>query len=229
MSIRRTGQAKQAGRHDAPRGGWLKLIVLLLLLLSLAQSWLLLKMDRRLSLLESAGVEKAQPLSLEASSQPVPEAGVIAEEPSPASQTEALTKPEESSEEQTAAEPVVEEVLDLTPEKPVVDPWQPLSTNARPTIRLQIQNGVGEAGLAKRYGDKLQRLGYDIREKVNARSRLEKTLILERRGNERAAQRLAEDLGLGADAIRHEPDARLVDVDISLVLGRDYRSLKLPN
>jgi hypothetical protein len=200
----------------------------LLLLLSFAQSWLLLKMDRRLSLLETTGT-KAKPVSLESPALAEQDAADLAAEPDPGKVEEAVPKVEVAAQDPPETRLLVEEPQDLTPEEPAQDPWQPLSTNARPTIRLQIQNGVGEAGLAKRYGDKLQRLGYDIREKVNARSRLEKTLILERRGNERAAQRLAEDLGLGADAIKHEADSRLVDVDISLVLGRDYRSLKLPN
>jgi hypothetical protein len=103
-----------------------------------------------------------------------------------------------------------------------------LDPSARAGIRLQVLNGVGKRLLAAKVGDALMKMRYDIREKSNTKKRLDSSQILCRGNNRSAGLRLAADLGLAEDRVILESDKALVDVDLTLIVGSDWKRYKLP-
>lgn len=222
MSVRRTGQLRAPGK-DRPAGGLVLWLFAILILIGVVHSVLLFRLHQKLDALQSDALPAGPVASAleaetvrESREGRVPDVTKQAEQP-PARTTE--PEPERVTERDTnpATKPASEVATD----------WKPLPESARQGIRVQVLNSVGVARLAARAADRLQRLRYDIREKSNAARSLEHTIIIQRGPDPGAAQRLAEDLGIGPEGIRQEADARLVDVDLSLVLGRDYQQLKL--
>jgi hypothetical protein len=55
----------------------------------------------------------------------------------------------------------------------------------------------------------------------------ENSYIYDRTGLEGQAARLARILGIPTQRIIRQSDPQLVDIDLSLILGSDYRRLKL--
>lgn len=118
-------------------------------------------------------------------------------------------------------------VVDVPPARPTESARpQAAPEEARVGLRLQVLNGAGVARLASRTADALLRLRYDVRETGNTRERAERSRILVRRGGLPLGLRLAEDLDLAADRVLLEPDGRLVDVDLTLVIGADWKELR---
>lgn len=93
----------------------------------------------------------------------------------------------------------------------------------RDIIVLQILNGTEVNGLARRTRDLFQALGiFDVREFGNAESsQLRTTEVIDHRGDERMARRVAEVIR--ADRIRTEiHDDPAQEHDVTIVLGQDF-------
>jgi len=103
----------------------------------------------------------------------------------------------------------------------------PASADARPGIRVQVLNGSGVRLMAAQAADGLRRLRYDVRETGNAPADLDKSTVVSRVQDPAPSLRLAQDLGLSSARIRYEEDPRLVDVDVTLILGADYQKLPI--
>ena len=112
--------------------------------------------------------------------------------------------------------------------EPILPEELPLPESARVGIRLQVLNGVGERLLAAKVGNALLKMRYDIREKGNTDQRPSKSLILCRGTDRSAGLRLAVDLGLSPDQVSLKTSKRLVDVDLTLIVGSDWKRLNLP-
>lgn len=129
---------------------------------------------------------------------------------------------EQMAEEQVDPEdvnPVVE-----TPERGTLPPEVPSN---RP-VRIEILNGCGVPKLAAQYADMLRAEGYDVRDTRNAdRLNYEHTRIYDRAGLAGQATRLAHLLGVPGDRVYDRPNPNLVDVELTLILGNDYKNLKL--
>jgi hypothetical protein len=98
---------------------------------------------------------------------------------------------------------------------------------ASPT-RVQILNGCGIRGFAKKIVPILRERGFDVREAGNApHFRYDHTLVLSRTGQLARALALADSFGIDHSQVRTELDPRLVDIDVTLIVGRDYGSLQL--
>ncbi|MFH1009891.1 MAG: LytR C-terminal domain-containing protein [bacterium] len=98
---------------------------------------------------------------------------------------------------------------------------------AMPT-RVQVLNGCGLPGFAKRVVPILREWGFDVREFGNAdHFRYKNSVIVDRTGSLAAALALADSLGVEHGQVRSEPDARFVDIDVTLIIGRDYKELRL--
>jgi len=96
-------------------------------------------------------------------------------------------------------------------------------------LRVEILNGCGIKGLASKTAAFLRRKGYDVRDFRNADSKsIEHTTILVRSGDRSHGEELASTIALPLEMILMEEDPALVDVDISLVLGEDYKKYVLP-
>jgi hypothetical protein len=104
---------------------------------------------------------------------------------------------------------------------------RPSPEAARPGIRLQVQNGTGVRLKAAEAADGLRRLRYDVRETGNAPEDLDKTRIISRVEDPAPSLRLAQDLGLSSARISYSEDPALVDIDVTLILGADYRKLPI--
>lgn len=89
-------------------------------------------------------------------------------------------------------------------------------------VRLRILNGVGTAGLAGRTATSLTDAGYVVADKGDAPSLAPKTTITYGPG-QRAKAELVEAALAGPSVLRE--DATLKSVDVTLVLGADFRGV----
>lgn len=93
-------------------------------------------------------------------------------------------------------------------------------------IQLDVLNGTQETKLAQRVTDFLRLRGFDVVEFGNFRSSaIESTLVIDRIGDTDAARQVAEALGVREGNVRRQID-RTLFLDVSVVIGNDYKSLK---
>jgi len=224
MTIRRTAKA-EAGARSPRAGGFASWAAALGLLVGRVNTVLLL------ALVAGRGDEHGAADGAGRLAEPPRTDGAPAARPAaePAARP-AETPPAEPAAADAAADRADEPPADARPatvgEPPAPAPPEPAPPEARVGLRLQVLNGAGEPRLAARTGDALLRQRYDVRETGNARETAARSRILVRRGGLPLGLRLAEDLGLAPDRVLLEPDARLVDVDLTLVVGADWRSLR---
>jgi len=94
------------------------------------------------------------------------------------------------------------------------------------TIQLDVLNGSGTPKLSQRFTDYLRSRGFDVVEMGNYKdSRVEQTRVIDRAGNLAAAQQVAEALGVPKERVTQQID-RTAYLDVSVVIGKDYRTLK---
>jgi hypothetical protein len=94
------------------------------------------------------------------------------------------------------------------------------------TIQLDVLNGSGTPKLSQRFTDYLRARGFDVVEMGNYKdSRVERTRVIGRTGNLTAARQVAEALGVPKERVTQEID-RTSYLDVSVVIGKDFRSLK---
>jgi hypothetical protein len=104
---------------------------------------------------------------------------------------------------------------------------QSLTENARQRvpqtpIRLQILNGCGIKGLGRTLSPALRSKGFDVREVRNARNfKYVACVVIDRVGKMEQALAVADSLGLDHSQVTTEFDDRLVDIDVSLIVGSD--------
>ena len=95
-------------------------------------------------------------------------------------------------------------------------------------LRIQVLNGCGVKGLARRISPTLRSWGLDVRETKNAsRPDYDHSEIIDRRGQLDAARALADSLGIKRQYVTSEFAPNLVDIDLTLIVGSDYRRLHL--
>jgi hypothetical protein len=93
-------------------------------------------------------------------------------------------------------------------------------------IQLDVLNGSGVPKLAQRFTDYLRARGFDVVEMGNYReSDVSITLVLDRSGNLQAAEQVADALGIPRERVRQQID-RNAYLDVSVIIGKDFRSLK---
>lgn len=131
-----------------------------------------------------------------------------------------------------AENPAVAEYTRVEPPQTVVitPPEEDISPAEIPDpLRVEILNGCGIKGLAGKTAAFLRRKGYDVRDFRNADQQdIVHTAILVRSGDRSHGEELASTIALPLEMILMEEDPNLVDVDVSLVLGEDYKKYVLP-
>jgi hypothetical protein len=93
-------------------------------------------------------------------------------------------------------------------------------------IQIDVLNGCGVSGAATSVRDYLRARGFDVVEMRNYKSfDVEESLVVDRTGAIGNAEKVAYALGINTSRIIQQinPDYY---VDVSVVVGRDYRSLK---
>ena len=94
------------------------------------------------------------------------------------------------------------------------------------TIQLDVLNGSGTPRLGQRFTDYLRARGFDVVEMGNYKeSGVEFTRVIDRVGDPEAARQVAEALGVPKERVIQQIDKN-VYLDVSVVIGRDFKSLK---
>ncbi len=94
------------------------------------------------------------------------------------------------------------------------------------TIQLDVLNGCGAAGAAVQFTSYLRGRGYDVVEVRNYKTfDLNESLVVDRVGNMENAERVAYALGIRKQNILQQMNPDYY-VDVSVVIGKDYGSLK---
>lgn len=94
------------------------------------------------------------------------------------------------------------------------------------SIQVDVQNGTGENRIGAIFRDYLKKKGYDVVNLDNYKSNdVDKTIIIDRTGDTRKAQRIAEVLGVSSRNIIQQINRDLY-LDATIVIGKDYTELK---
>lgn len=89
-----------------------------------------------------------------------------------------------------------------------------------PRVTVEVLNASGRPGLARQGTLALREAGLDVVAFGTADTSVDSTVVLVRRGNRDAGERVAG--AIGEAAIRMEPDS-LPRVDVTVLLGRNYK------
>ena len=91
------------------------------------------------------------------------------------------------------------------------------------TIRVEVLNGAGVGGIARRMTDFLRRKGFDVIDFGNAKSfNYHETVVLHRGEDRTAGQLVAQAIRTTNIVDQKNP---FLTLDVTLILGRDYRKL----
>lgn len=94
-------------------------------------------------------------------------------------------------------------------------------------IQLEVLNGCGVAGLADQFTSTLRKSGFDVVESGNFDNfNMEQTTVIARTIDRDNARRVARALGIDEENILVEASDDFY-LDATVVIGSDYRSLKL--
>ena len=94
------------------------------------------------------------------------------------------------------------------------------------TIQLDVLNGSGVPKLSQRFTEYLRARGFDVVETGNYKnSQVELTRVIDRAGQIKAAQQVADALGVPKERVVQELDKNAY-LDVSVVIGKDFRLLK---
>ena len=94
-------------------------------------------------------------------------------------------------------------------------------------IRIQVLNGCGVRGMARRIANCLRSKGFDVRETGNAdRYDYTESQVIGRVDDSVLAKMVADDLGVSA--ISMDPNPALVDIEVTVTIGLDHQSLRCP-
>jgi hypothetical protein len=106
--------------------------------------------------------------------------------------------------------------LTQTPEQPV-----PIE---RKVVRVEVLNGCGTPGLAKKVTDFLRIKGFDVVNVGNAENfEFPETIVVDRVGNMASAWKVAR--AVGVNNVIQQKDVDLL-LDVTLILGKDNRELE---
>ncbi len=94
------------------------------------------------------------------------------------------------------------------------------------TIQLDVLNGCGISGAAQTVTSYLRARGYDVVEMKNYKTfDVPHSLVVDRRGNRKTAEQVAYALGVREENIVAQLNQDYY-VDVSVVVGKDFSSLK---
>ena len=93
-------------------------------------------------------------------------------------------------------------------------------------IQVEVLNGCGVSGVADRYTDFLRAQKFDVVNVGNYISfDVDKTMVIDRIGNEANARKVAESLGVSEENVFQQLNEDYF-LDVSIIVGKDYNKLK---
>jgi hypothetical protein len=102
---------------------------------------------------------------------------------------------------------------------------RPHASPERARMAVEIWNGSGSAGAGQRVAEALRDGGFQVTDIRNAdRTDYGTTLVVDRKGNPRAAREVVEYLHGGFPLLMR---STLATADVRVVVGRDHRGLRL--
>ena len=105
----------------------------------------------------------------------------------------------------------------------------PSRTESRKDIHIEVLNGCGINGIAGRVGQHLRGLGFDVMAIDNAETfTYPESIVIDRAGKLRYARQVAGVLGIANCIQQINPDPFRLE-EVTVIIGRDYRRLKLPD
>lgn len=111
----------------------------------------------------------------------------------------------------------------------VISPEEEVTAAEVPSpVKIEILNGCGEKGIANKAADYLRKKGYDVRDFRNASKTYKYTTLIARVNDKTKAEKLAADIELPLEMVKIELDTSLVDIDVSLIIGKDHKRYVLP-
>lgn len=94
------------------------------------------------------------------------------------------------------------------------------------TAQLDVQNGTNEQGAASKFTEYLRKRGYDVVDMGNNRYKdVEKTTIIDRKGDKKIALAVASALGVTEDNVTQQINKSLY-LDATVIIGKDFKNLK---
>lgn len=104
---------------------------------------------------------------------------------------------------------------------------QPLRSYEDNPVRVQVLNGCGTRGLGSLVTDCLRSKGFDVRETGNAsRYDYSRTQVLNRTSDQAAGRVVADSLGVAS--VAYSSDRSLVDIEVTVIIGKDHEKLHCP-
>lgn len=101
--------------------------------------------------------------------------------------------------------------------------------NSGKIIQIEVLNGCGVDGIADTFTEKLRKKNFDVVHTGNYRSfDIDESIIIDRAGNFYNAEMLAEAVGVDENHIITQIN-RNYFLDVSLIIGKDFKLLSLNN
>ena len=92
-------------------------------------------------------------------------------------------------------------------------------------VRVDIRNGCRVSGIAGRWKARLRKKKYDVRDTGNYKS-VSRSTVISRISDMSYAYELADKLGISHKNVIQQINRSIVDVDVTLIIGKDYTRLK---
>ncbi|KAA3606963.1 MAG: LytR family transcriptional regulator [Calditrichaeota bacterium] len=121
---------------------------------------------------------------------------------------------------------VVSVFFSITFVKRIQNPPVDSKNDKKKPIEVQVLNGSGTDGLANECRNYLRTLDYDVVSEGNAEDyNFESTIIIDRKGKVRNAEKVAYALNVPYDNVIQQINDYLY-LDVTIIIGKDYKSLK---
>jgi len=110
--------------------------------------------------------------------------------------------------------------------KGITDTSKSITNQPNLSIQLDVQNGTTENGVASDFTEYLRKNNVDVVEMGNYKTQdIEKTIIIDRSGDQIKAKKVAYTLGVSERNIIQQINNSLF-LDVTVVIGKDFNELK---
>lgn len=113
----------------------------------------------------------------------------------------------------------------------VAEPVNPLVDNEKDAdynkaIQINILNACGESGLAAKFKEYFRKREFDVVEIGNYKYEVDKSMVIDRIGDERSAYKVAQAIGISDSLVTANIDSTMY-LRTTLIIGKDWKSLNI--